>query len=765
VRAPRLLAPASLTGLLAGLIPLTLVATLAPADAQRAATFPVDQTDTVVPGALTVAPAAVGQWQAGDVTVRVSADDGLVLTAGDRTVWAAPAGGAFVTGGRGGVAWEEHRGYFWPTVSYTDRLADQTVDAVTQRGDTVVITGSLAGAGAGAGAAGASYSLTVGERPEQGASLDLETEADEPLTSVGLVSGRSEHAPVHGFGEQFTDFDLDGRLLPIVAREQGVGRGEEPITGLANVTNRGAGGTEEMTYAAWPSFVTEDLRGLRLDADAAESSAFAMADTRAAGAVGLELWASRLSAELSAADTPADLVRAQQAGDTRPPLAKWATKGAIVGMQGGTAEVRRELRALQRAGARISGVWLQDWTGKRTTSFGDRLWWTWQLDKQRYPRWRKLVADLADQGIRTTTYVNPFLVDAAPKRDDSIRNLWAEARDAGYLVVDAAGEPILLDQGEFDASLVDLTDPDARSWFARVIAEEILAHGVSGFMADFAEGLPFDAVLADGDAALLHNRWPTLWAQTVQEGCELAGKPRCVTWFRAGGLGQAESAPLFWAGDQLVTFSREDGLASALLGTLSAGVSGWPLVHSDIGGYTSINAILKDYVRTPELLARWAEFQALGVVMRTHEGNQPARNLQVFSTRATARSFARTTRLFAALRPYRREVVAEATSTGVPAVRPVWLVAPESEAATSETQFFLGDQVLAAPVLTEGARSVRVTFPEGRWVHLITGEKYAGDRTARVKAPLGTPAVFAPVGGEWTKQLRQRIAKQGLAAR
>ncbi|MCB0897032.1 MAG: alpha-glucosidase [Nocardioides sp.] len=746
----RLLVPALAVTIAAGL-------GSAAATAPRAS-VPVDVLDTVVPGSLQVADGATGTWQVGPVTV-VTAASGVRVESAGRAVWASEPDHAFVTGGRGSVAWEEHRGYFWPTVQYDDRLADQTLDSVEQTAEGVVLAGTLAG---GPEDEPAGWTMTVAPRAADGASLSVGTDAATPLTSVALVSGRSDHAAVHGFGEQFTDFDLDGRLLPIVDREQGVGRGEEPITSLADATNHGAGGTEAMTYAAWPSFVTGDLRGLRLDADDPLSSAFAVADTRDPGAVALELWAPSLDAQVSAADDPIALVAAQQAGDRHPPLATWATRGAIIGLQGGTAEVRRELDRLLRAGAKVSGVWIQDWSGKRTTSFGDRLWWTWQLDRERYPGWARLVRDLAREGIRTTTYVNPFLVDAAPKGDPSIRNLWAEARDAGYLVEAPNGSPYLLDQGEFDASLVDLTDPAARSWYADVIADEVLADGVQGFMADFGEGLPFDAVLADGTAAALHNRWPTLWARTVRLACRRADQPRCVTWFRSGGLGQARDAALFWNGDQLVTFSKYDGLASALLGTLSAGVSGWPLQHSDVGGYTSVNALVKNYVRTPELLGRWEEYQAFGVVMRTHEGNRPDDNLQVYSNARTAEQFARMTRLFAALAPYRRSVVEEATRTGVPAIRPVWLVAPGTAAATSQREFFLGSHLLVAQVLRAGAEAVRVDLPPGRWVHLLTGRRYAGNRTAVVRAPLGRPAAFVRAGDPWRVRLRAAVVAAGV---
>ena len=85
--------------------------------------------------------------------------------------------------------------------------------------------------------------------------------------ALALSSGRSPGAGVHGFGEQFTDFDLDGRLLPIIVREQGIGRGEQPLSLLTDLTQRAAAGTATSTYAAVASWVTEDLRGVALAPD------------------------------------------------------------------------------------------------------------------------------------------------------------------------------------------------------------------------------------------------------------------------------------------------------------------------------------------------------------------------------------------------------------------------------------------------------------------------------------------------------------------
>lgn len=54
-------------------------------------------------------------------------------------------------------------------------------------------------------------------------------------------------------------------------------------------------------------------------------------------------------------------------------------------------------------------------------------------------------------------------------------------------------------------------------------------------------------------------------------------------------------------------------------------------------------------MRSPELLARWADVAAFGFTMRTHEGNRSGENLQADSDEEARSTFARMTQLFAAL--------------------------------------------------------------------------------------------------------------------
>ncbi|MEI2643938.1 MAG: hypothetical protein V9G10_16945 [Candidatus Nanopelagicales bacterium] len=83
---------------------------------------------------------------------------------------------------------------------------------------------------------------------------------------------------------------------------------------------------------------------------------------------------------------------------------------------------------------------------------------------------------------------------------------------------------------------------------------------------------------------------------------------------------------------------------------------------------------------------------------------------------------------------------------GIPAMRSGWQVYPGTNAAKADTQFFLGDHLLVAPVYAENATTAQVTFPPGQWRHVLTGQVFAGDATTSVPAPIGTPAAFVKVG-------------------
>ena len=88
----------------------------------------------------------------------------------------------------------------------------------------------------------------------------------------------------------------------------------------------------------------------------------------------------------------------------------------------------------------------------------------------------------------------------------------------------------------------------------------------------------------------------------------------------------------------------------------------------------------------------------------------------------------------------------EAHERGTPYLRPLaFQYRSDAEGARRTDQFMIGDELLAAPVLSpDGVRSVYL--PMGIWTRLGTGERYNGRQTIRIQADPGELPLFAHNG-------------------
>jgi alpha-glucosidase (family GH31 glycosyl hydrolase) len=98
-------------------------------------------------------------------------------------------------------------------------------------------------------------------------------------------------------------------------------------------------------------------------------------------------------------------------------------------------------------------------------------------------------------------------------------------------------------------------------------------------------------------------------------------------------------------------------------------------------------------------------------------------------------------------RPLVRRLWKKFLETGVPMTRPLWLAEPSAaRSPRSDDQWLLGDNLLVAPVLEEGATSRPVLFPSGCWRLHGEGPKIDGGREIEVQAPLDQLPWFARCG-------------------
>ena len=535
---------------------------------------------------------------------------------------------------------------------------------------------------------------------------------------------------IYGCGETYSKFDLKGEVVRIfVAEHQNANRiGRKLIrqTIFGKAAAKPAAFSKYESYYAQPTYVSSKKYFMHADTDQyAEFNFFTpgLTELYFQGLPTLYFYEGKNFPKIS--EKLSSMLGRQRE------LPDWVYDGAILAVQQGPDVINEKIQKAQGAGARVCGIWSQDWCGCRRTGFGYQVMWNWEQDRELYPELEAHIKKWKEQGIRFRGYINPFM---ALEKD-----LYKEASAKGYCVKDKDGKDYLVTITTFPAAMIDFTNPEAYEWYKGVIKKNMIGIGMGGWMADFGEYLPMDCVLYNGESPeLWHNRWPAIWAKLNREAVEECGVQDDVFFFtRAGHTGTIKESAMMWTGDQHVDWSEDDGMPSVIPATLSLAMSGYGLTHSDIGGYTTFQKMR----RSKELLMRWEEMNAFSPLMRSHEGNQPVNNVQFADDAELLAQLARTTKMHAALKPYLKKCVAENAERGIPVMRPVFYHYDEPEAYKESTEYLLGRDILVAPVLKEGAVSRTVYLPKDNWVNIFTGQQYYGG-TVEVKAPIGQPPVF-----------------------
>ncbi len=677
----------------------------------------------------------------------------------NKILWQTVPGKSFVMAGKGVESIHEVKGSFFIDDDIQDSCEDQTLSGIKVENNTLLISGELKCQSG----VSISFDFSLFAHSENQLSFSAHLK-DETYNRIYLNYASEKDEGFYGFGEQFTHFDQKGKRLPIFIMEQGVGRGSQPFTFLVDINAR-AGGKWHTSYAGVPHYMTSKMRSLFL-----QTSEYSVFDMTQDNEVQISLFANKIQGRIISGNTPLELIEeyTSYSGRMRE-LPDWIHEGAILGLQGGTEKVTQAYQQMKDKGGPIAALWLQDWVGQRKTSFGKQLWWNWELDNERYQNWKGMLKGLNKEGVHVLTYINPFFAQVEDK-PNAKRNQFNELLEKGFLVKTQDGKPYLIENTSFSAGLIDLSNPDARRWVKKVIKEELINSGASGWMADFGEALPYDAKLHSGTPVKGHNQYAQEWQKVNREAIEEAGRGDDIVFFSRSGYSKSPGlTTLFWLGDQLVTWDKYDGIKTAVTGLLSSGLSGYSLNHSDIGGYTTIpspaNWLISHRFRSKELLQRWTEMNAFTTVFRTHEGNRPESNHQFNSDEETLEHFSRFAKIYKAWADYRKQLVKVAAQKGYPVVRHPWVHYPNDDIVkTLQYQFMVGADFMVAPVLDPGQEAVDVYLPQGQWTHLFTGQQYHHEqgKLLNVKAPIGTPAVFYQTHSAAGQKLRLDLKAMGV---
>ncbi|MGP4101359.1 glycoside hydrolase family 31 protein [Nonomuraea sp. KM90] len=324
--------------------------------------------------------------------------------------------------------------------------------------------------------------------------------------------------------------------------------------------------------------------------------------------------------------------------------------------------------------------------------FIDDLWaydyGTWRFDRSRFPDPAAMIRQLHEWGCSVMLWVVPFVSpDSAAFR---------ELEGRGLLIRDRAGDTAIRRWWNGLSALLDLTAPAAVKWMTDQLDTLREETGVDGFKFDAGDVRDYradDRTAGRAEPVDLCEAW-------ARVGLRYPFNEFRACW-RMGGrpLGQRlQDKPPLWG---------PAGIGSLVPEMLAQGLIGHPFVCPDMIGGGEIEAMTEQGATDQEFFVRYAQIAALSPMMQFSV--LPFRVLDDVHLAAVNEALA----VRASLLPLILDLVDDAATTGEPVVRPMAYHASGLDEVTD--QFFLGPDLIVAPVTAKGATERSVAVPAGRW--------------------------------------------------
>lgn len=571
----------------------------------------------------------------------------------------------------------------------------------------------------------------------EGARVRLELDAREApgaassgaldKSTMAFRSDAGEH--FFGLGERFASVDHRGLSLYAWAEEGGLGQGESEPAGPTNPYPNGP----SMTYFPVPFLLSSNHYAIHLDTTF--RSEMHMASERA------DAWRLAVNAPSFAAtvyvhaDPLASI--ADYTADTGRPMvpASWVFGPRRRVGRGDFVEGVPEPQAMRDHDIAVTGV-------------DDAVHFLPALSQLGHEA--ELAAwthALHAGGYKALAYNNPYVAE----NDDNAAADYAYGKEHGYFVKGPDGEPVLTEfiSGKLlTIATIDLTNPDAVAWFQDLL-RRTLDSGYDGWMHDFGEYIPRDAVLHDGRRGdEVHDAFPVLSAKAAHDLLEAERPGDYLFFVRSGYAGTQAFVPAVWGGDSEASFDETLGLPSALRGGLTLSMSGVPYWGSDMTGFKCLTGAPYD----KEVFLRWVELGSVSpIMMEQNACSNPIADpvkWSLWNDDETIAHYKKYARLHTRLSPYFDALARQAAATGAPITRHAFLVHPdEAAAATVDDAFWLGPSLWISPVVRRGQVDKTGWLPPGRFVDLEDHAVWTGGGVVTLPAPLGKMPLLLATGG------------------
>lgn len=362
---------------------------------------------------------------------------------------------------------------------------------------------------------------------------------------------------------------------------------------------------------------------------------------------------------------------------------------------------------------------------------------TWST--KRYENPKKTLGELKNKGFKAVTIIDPGV------KLEKGYHMYDEGLENGYFVTDSNGLPYVNAVWPGDSLFPDFGKKSVRSWWKEKLKFYTNLE-VDGIWNDMNEPacskgpFPDNAVFFDEERKTTHAEMHNTYAHNMDKATfealkEQTGKrPFIIT--RACWAGTQKYATA-WTGDNRSLWAHLRLLIPQLC---SLGICGMSFVGTDIGGFCCDT--------TPELLCRWVEAACFSPLFRNHSDKWGRYQEAWRFGDEVVDIYKKYVKIRYAFIPYIYDLLFEGEKNGLPVMRPLGLhYENDVTSLRCNSEYLVGENLLVAPILEQGATSRSVYLPEGTWYEIDNCKKsIKGKKNIVAEAPLDACPMYAKSG-------------------
>ncbi|KAL0131979.1 hypothetical protein PUN28_000031 [Cardiocondyla obscurior] len=339
------------------------------------------------------------------------------------------------------------------------------------------------------------------------------------------------------------------------------------------------------------------------------------------------------------------------------------------------------------------------------------------LDEERFPSMEETINIIHRRGFRIVFSIQPFISTESINFKDAVANR--------LLISERGSDPRIPALTRYkqsnSAGVLDITNNKTLPWLQTKLESLIMKYHVDSFYLDLGTAQDMPHYYKCEQPLTNPDHYKTIFTRSILGTIPVIGVSSAISRPRAPVFVSLPPFPSSWK-----------AIKTVIPTVLSYGMIGYPFimpgaVGGDVALPMSDNNPDNDYeVDLPdkELYIRWLQLSTfLPVIRFTHLPSKYSDEsvLEIAKRLTTLRQKTVT--------PMLKKYANETLDTGLPIIRPLWMLDPADPAChVVVDEFSVGEELIVAPVLYSGSRQREVYLPAGVWKDGIDGSLRKGSR-------------------------------------